>query len=98
MAQIRYPAHLERPERELWKQIISQYQIHDAGGKKILEIALFAHQRARQARELIDEEGMVFLDRFQQKKCHPLCSVERDARAQFLSALKLLNLEIPTEG
>jgi hypothetical protein len=97
MAKIQYPAHLEADERKLWKQIITQYQIQDAAGLKILQAGLEAHQRARLARTQIDEEGMTFIDRFGQKKGHPLLSTERDSRTAFLAALKLLNLEIPTE-
>ena len=33
-------------------------------------------------------------DRFGQVKSHPLLSVERDSRAQYLAALKALNLDL----
>jgi glutathione S-transferase len=33
-------------------------------------------------------------DRFGQPKPHPLLATERDARAQFLAALKALNLDL----
>jgi len=95
MAISRYPKHLEDQERKLWKRIITQYQIRDSAGLKILPAGLEAHQRARQAREQIDREKMTFKDRFGQMRPHALLTVERDSRASFLSAIKLLNLEIP---
>jgi len=98
MAIPRYPAHLEQTERKMWKKILSEYQIMDSAGLKILESALSAHQRCRQCREQIDREGMTYLDRFKSVKPHVLLASERDSRAAFLNAIKLLNLQIPTEG
>jgi len=37
---------------------------------------------------------MTVTDKFGQVKVHPLCSVERDARAAWLQAIKLLNLDL----
>ncbi len=34
------------------------------------------------------------IDRFVQRKPHPLLAAERDARAQMLAALKALNLDL----
>jgi len=95
---IRYPKHLQAPERRLWKQIIDGYQIQDPAGQKILLAGLEAHQRCRQAREEIDSQKMTVVDRFGQEKPHPLLSTERDSRAAFLNAIKLLNLDLPTEA
>jgi hypothetical protein len=94
---IRYPKHLQAPERKLWKQIIDGYQIQDPAGLKILQAGLEAHQRARLARVEIDKSGMVWHDRFGQQRPHSLLSTERDSRAAFLNAIKLLNLQIPQE-
>lgn len=47
----------------------------------------------RQARELIDREGLVQADRFGQKKPHPACQIERDARTQMIQALRALRLD-----
>ena len=98
MARIRYPAHFGKIERKMWRDILAEYAIEDSPGLKVLQAGLEAHQRAREARELINIDGLIVIDRFGQKKAHPLCVVERDNRAAFLSALKLLNLEFSNEG
>jgi P27 family predicted phage terminase small subunit len=97
MTKPKVPKHFENPERLLWKKILSEYLIADSAGLKLLETALEAHSRARKARETVDKEGMTTTDRFGQVKAHPLITVERDARSQFLLAMKQLNLDIPIE-
>jgi len=37
---------------------------------------------------------MTLSDRWGQLKINPLCAVERDARAQFMAAMKALNLDL----
>lgn len=46
------------------------------------------------AAEQIESDGQTVKDRFDQDKPHPLLSVERDARAAMLAALKQLNLDL----
>ena len=94
MQKTRVPAHIKGPERLLWKKILAEYAISDSAGLKILQVALEAYARARKAREVIEKEGMTIKDRFDQVKAHPLITVERDARSQFLLAMKQLNLSI----
>jgi phage terminase small subunit len=80
--------------KKLKKKLISEYSISDSGGLAILESGLQAYDRAAKARETIDTDGMVIFDRFGATKAHPLLSVERDARSQWLMALKALNLDL----
>ena len=85
--------------RRLKKKIVEEYDIDDAAGLRILETACEAFDRMRQAQKVIQADGMTVKDRWNQIKAHPLCSVERDARAQFLAALKALNLDVePVKG
>jgi hypothetical protein len=72
----------------------SEYQITDAGGVSLLSAAADAWQRAAEARDLIDRDGPVILDRFGQKVPHPAIRIEHGARAQLLQALKQLNLDV----
>lgn len=53
-----------------------------------------ASLRLRLAQEAIQRDGMTILDRFGQRKAHPLLPAERDARSQMLAALKALNLDV----
>jgi len=47
-----------------------------------------------QAQQDIDRDGLLMVDRFGQTKSHPLLGVERDARAQLITTLKALNLDV----
>jgi hypothetical protein len=76
------------------REIANEYGIDDSAGLRILVSGLEAWDRACKARQVIDTEGMTLTDRWGQVKNHPLCTVERDARAQFMAALKQLNLDL----
>lgn len=94
MAISRAPGHLSKEARKIWKQLTYEYGIDDAGGLAILKTGLEAFDRATEAREHIKKEGMTILDRFGASKPHPLLACERDARSQWLAALKQLNMDI----
>jgi len=89
------PAHLAKAEADLFAKIVRAYGLHDEVSRQILEEACTSLMRAREAREAVDREGISYTDRWGQPKRHPLCDVERDARAAALSAFRQLNLEMP---
>jgi P27 family predicted phage terminase small subunit len=91
---IQAPKHLSKEAKILWKEILTEYQISDAAGIRILRVALEAFDRAQSARVSIDKIGLLVKDKFGQIKPHPLLPIERDSRAAFLSGLKALNLDI----
>lgn len=88
------PAHLNAPERVLWRQLLSAHRFDDAASLALLRTAMEAHMRARRCREAIDRDGEAVSDRFGQTKSHPLLPAERDARSAFLAAMKLLGLDM----
>lgn len=88
------PKKLSAEAKRLWREIVSEYRIDDASGLLILQTALEAFDRMRQAQAIIKKEGASFRDRFEQIKSHPMLIVERDSRSQMLQALKGLNLDI----
>jgi phage terminase small subunit len=88
------PSHLERPEKELWRELMESHCFDDAASLALLRTALEAHQRARRCREAVDRNGEAVEDRFGQLKPHPLLAAERDARAAFLSGMRALNLDL----
>lgn len=88
------PETLSDEAAQWWDKIISEYGIEDQGGLLILQTALEAFVTMRAAQQTLAAEGLIVNDRFMQQKAHPLCTVERDSRAQFMQGLKALNLDI----
>lgn len=88
------PRELGPEGRQLWVELVVEYEIEDAGGLAILRLACESWQRYKDAQRQIKADGMSFLDRFDQVRAHPLLAIERDSRAQCLQALKSLNLGI----
>lgn len=77
-----------------WKRLTNEYEISDDAGLLLLETAMQAFDRLRECQAAIKRDGQMVLDRFGQRKAHPLLPAERDARAQMLTALKALNLDV----
>jgi P27 family predicted phage terminase small subunit len=88
------PQKLSVEARGLWQKLAKEYQIEDQGGLAVLQVACEALDRLRAAQAGIKKDGMTFTDRFGQVRINPLTSVERDSRAQYLQALKALNLDL----
>ena len=91
------PKTLSVEARRWWRALEKGYLIEDEAGRLLLMVALEAFDRMRQAQAALTKDGLPVLtvtDRFGQIKAHPLCTVERDSRAQMLAALKALNLDI----
>lgn len=91
------PGHLRAPAKKLWERLRADYTIDDAGGLALLAAACSSFQRSEEARELIEKEGLTTTDRFGQTRPHPGIAIERDSRAQMISALRALKLA-PGEG
>ncbi len=87
------PRSLSAPAKKLWKKLTEEFDVSDAAGLAVLQAALEAFDRMKTARSVIRKEGLQVQDRFKQWKAHPLATVERDARAQFLAGMKQLNLD-----
>ncbi len=90
----RPPHHLSHEARRVWREIVAEYAIGDSGGLRILRVALEFFDRAQACRRAIEKDGMTVVDKFGQMKPHPLLPIERDSRAGFLNALKMLNLDL----
>ena len=87
------PKGLSTAAKDWWKRLVSQYELDDDAGRLLLETAMQAFDRMRECQAIIERDGPMVLDRFSQRKAHPLLPAERDARAQMLAALKALNLD-----
>ena len=87
-------AALTPASRAIYRRLVGEYGIRDSGGLEILRSGLCALDQAEAAEARIAKDGQATVDRFGQVRAHPLLSVARDFRSQWLAALKALNLAI----
>jgi P27 family predicted phage terminase small subunit len=88
------PDHLGETEAALFRRLVQEFAIDDSGSISLLTVACEAHQRMREAREEVAEHGgTTFKDRFGQLRQHPAVAIERDARNDYLRAMRVLNLK-----
>jgi len=80
--------------RALFRDLVREYEITDAGGLVLLTTASECADRMSAARLAIAQHGEVTTDRYGQAKVHPACQLEKDARSQLLQAIKLLGLDV----
>lgn len=90
----RPPGFLSIEARRIWRDLTRDYSITDAAGKLLLQNALQAHDRMREAQAIIARDGPVIVDRFGIAKQHPATLVERDSRLQFMKAMQMLRLDV----
>lgn len=88
------PSHLSTEAKRWWRQPQGEYDLSDKAARLLLQTALEAFDRMREAQRQLDEDGPVVVDRFGQRKAHPATVTERDARSAMLTALNKLNLDI----
>jgi hypothetical protein len=88
------PSHLDVPERKLFQQLVRTYRFDDAASLELLTQAMEARQRARQCREQVKKDGPTYRDDRNNLKAHPLLATERSAQAAFISAMRLLRLDL----
>jgi P27 family predicted phage terminase small subunit len=88
------PSHLSDDAQLWWKKLTTDFDLDDPAALLLLQTALEAFDRMKQAKARIDQDGAAIADRFGQIKPHPLLTAERDSRAQMLMALKNLHLDI----
>jgi phage terminase small subunit len=97
MSKFKPPQGLSKRAAKFWAELQHEYSIDDPGGQQVLTSAAESLDRQWQAAEILDREGLVIADRFQQQRPHPCCAIERDSRNGFLAAMRWLNLE-PEKG
>jgi P27 family predicted phage terminase small subunit len=101
MKQNKPPSHLSAEAKSIWVKLCEEFTLTDAGALELLRAGLEAFDRAQSARILIEKNGLVIKDRFGAIKPNPLIPCERDSRAAYVHALKILGMDIvdtPTAG
>lgn len=87
------PKHLRTATKKWWTGVLDEYDL-EPSEIRLLTLAGEAWDRGQQAREIVDSEGMTFLDRFGQPKARPEIGIERDSRIGFARLLRELALDI----
>lgn len=87
------PKDLSRATREWWKQITDGWEVDEPHHLRLLEAAARAWDRAEEARAQLKADGLTTTDRYGGVRAHPLLAVERDARTQFIRAVRELRLD-----
>ncbi len=88
---------LSAKAERLRAQILDEYDLSPAE-QEVLYKGLEALDTADKAQVAVDRDGVVIEDRFGQIVRHPAVGIAKDARAQFLAAMKQLGLADPYGG
>lgn len=91
---MKFKSHIRKESRAEVRRLIDEYGIDDAGGLLLLQTFADADTTERSAQDVVNADGLTIVDRFEQKKAHPLLTVIRDSRAQKMAALKALCLDL----
>jgi len=83
------PATLGEAGAKLWRSVMHQYDIRDAGGLAILEQACASRDRSTEFAAIIAREGAMVGG-----KTHPLIRHEREERALECRLLQRLGLDV----
>ena len=87
------PKHLAADSAAIWRELTGTY-VFGVEGFPILEAALEARDRAREARRELERTGLLFVSESSTPHLNPLAKVERDAMREFRLAWKQLNLDV----
>lgn len=92
------PKHLSAESKRWWRRIVQEYEI-DSSGELLLQQALEALDRLREAQELIRRDGLILTTPATgAHHLHPAARVEKEARAALLAAWRALGLDIEPPG
>ena len=92
------PAHLCPETAQWWRSVMAEYAL-EPHHIRLLTLACEAYDSAQQAREVLQREGKIFIDRFDQPKPRPEVAIQRDSAIGFARMLRELDLDIaaPTD-
>ena len=86
------PEYLTDASKDWWNSVVQEYEL-EQHHFKLLEMACSTWDRCSAARAVIDAEGPVFLDRYNQPKARPEVAIERDSRILFARLVRELDLD-----
>ncbi len=87
------PAHLSQPTRTWWASVVTDYSL-EPHHLRLLQLAGEAWDRSQQAREVLNDAGLTYQNRFGDPVLRPEAAVERDARLAFARLVRELDLDV----
>ena len=92
------PKHLSPETAQWWASVMADYAL-EPHHIRLLTLACEAFDSAQDAREILQREGKIFIDRFDQPKPRPAVGIQRDSAIGFARMLRELDLDIaaPTD-
>ena len=93
-----HPAHLNADTGHWWATVMTEYAL-EPHHVRLLTLAAEAFDSAADAREVLQREGKVYIDRFDQPKPRPEVAIQRDSAIGFARMLRELDLDVaaPTD-
>jgi phage terminase small subunit len=89
----RAPDHLRPATAKWWRAVQDDYEL-EPHHIRLLTLAAESWDRTAQAREVLDRDGITYLDRFGAPRSRPEVAVERDSRLAFARLLRELDLDV----
>lgn len=87
------PKGLSKEAAAWWREFNEMYEL-EGPALLLLENALTAFDRMREAQAVLRKEGITIIDRFKQVRQHPCTLIERDAKATMLRQIQALGLDL----
>jgi len=84
------PTGLTAASRRVWLRLCEEYLLTSAPQLELLESALRSRDVAERAREALERDGLTFTDKHGQPRAHPAAAIHRDARAAFVTTMRVL--------
>ena len=86
------PRHLSSKTRAWWKRYVKENNFRESQ-LQLLTLAGEAWDRSAQARCILDEQGLTYMDRFGQPRARPEIDIENKAKLTFEKLIKNLARE-----
>lgn len=84
------PEGLSESSANLWGRILAEYALTSVPSLELLECALRNRDVAEAARRTMEREGLTYRGADGAPRAHPAAVIHRDARAAFVTTLRVL--------
>lgn len=87
------PKHLQPATRAWWRSVVDRWEL-DEHHVRLLTLACEAWDRGREARALLERDGLTLPTRDGGQKRHPAVAIESESRIAFARLLRELDLDV----